>query len=79
MFIGEGKDFPAKKKSDDKSSQEVADDAEKKLNDLEKADAAQDDEGSMSPEDIKDKEKTQKELKKKAKKETRYTPPYSAN
>lgn len=77
--LDEGKDFPTKKKSDDKSSQEVSDDAEKKLTDLEKAEDAQDDEGSMSPEEIKAKEKKQKELKKKAERETRYTPPYSAS
>lgn len=80
IFIGEGKsngkDFPEKKKKDDKSSAEVAQDAEDKLADMEK-DADKDDSG-LTPEEEAAKKKKQKELKKKAEREADYTPPYSA-
>jgi hypothetical protein len=76
--LGEGKDFPAKKKSDDKDSDEIASDNENGKSTLEKAKDEEEDTGSMSPEEIKAKEKKQKELKKKADKEAKFTPAYSA-
>ena len=81
LFIGEGesdgKSFPTKKKKDDKSSEEVAVDAEKKLKDMETDD--EDGEDPYDPETDLDKKKKQKELKKKAMKMDDFTPPYAAS
>ena len=84
LFIGEGesdgKNFPAKKKKDDKSSEEEASDAESKLTDMEiNAKDGDDGEDPYNPETDLDKEKKQKELKKKAKAGENYTPPYSSS
>jgi len=80
LFIGEGesegKNFPAKKKKDDKTSSENADDAEKmtKDNPIDSAEG----EDPYDPETDLDKEKKQKELKRKAQ-NTSYVPPYQSS
>ena len=74
----EGKSFPALKKKSEKSSAELAQDAEKKQKDME-IDAGSDDEGEdpYDPETDLDKEKKQKALKKKANLHN-YTPAYQS-
>ena len=83
LFLGEsksdGKSFPARKKKDDKSSEEQAQSAEKKLTDMEiNAKDNDDGEDPYDPETDLDKEKKQKELKKKAL-NTAYVPPYHSD